>query len=136
MKRLYAQIVDEIRSKGLRVIHRRLKRYYGVFYNHKNTIVIDSAIRGKLIGCITLYHEFNHALDFRHNRHKKFYHVHMSQLNMPNSKKRELIWKVEWGCYHYAFTRLKKYGIKKRDHVYLKKCWVKKNILPIWVSLY
>ena len=137
MEYLYQKIVDEIQSKGMRIIHRKLSDDYGRCYWNKKMIVINSSIRGKLIGCIVLYHEFRHVLDYRHNRHRLFYNYQQaSTLNIPRHKKINIVWKVEMGCYDYALARLKKHGITKRDNELFKKTWVKKNILPLWVKEY
>ena len=136
MEYLYQKIVDEIQSKGIKVIHRKLSGDYGRCHCRDKMIIIDTSIRGTLIGCIIIYHEFNHALDYKYNRNRYFYREELPELNIPRRKKINIIWKAEWECMEYALMRLKKYGVTKRHHNYFKKTWMKKNVLPIWVKEY
>jgi hypothetical protein len=135
MKEIYSQIVKEIRSKGVKIRHRRFADN-GEYNQETNTITIDRSIRNTLTGCVVLYHEFHHALDFRYNRHRRFYRYDTARLNIPRSEQIKIIWKAEWGCFAYALNRLKRFGIRKRDHYYFKKTWAKKHLLPLWIDIY
>jgi len=136
MEYLYQKIVDEIQSKGIKVIHRKLSGDYGRCYWTNKTIVMDSSVRGTLIGCIMIYHEFNHFLDYKYKRNRLYYKEGPSKPNLSRRKKIDIMWKAEWECMEYALTRLKKYGITKRHHPYFQKTWMKKNILPVWIKAY
>lgn len=135
MRAFYSSIVQEIKSKGVKVIHKELPDH-GEYDANNNIIRIDKILKNTFLGCIILYHEYHHALDFRNDRNKRFYYTNMAKSTMDRDKKIEIIWKVEWGCFNYALNRLKKYGVTPKDHEFLQKDWVKENLLYLWVKEY
>jgi len=136
MKEVYSRILKEITSKGVKVRHKRGFSDNGEYNYETNTITIDHSIKNTLTGCVVLYHEFGHALDFRYNRHRRFYRYDTAKLNISRAEQIKVVWKAEWGCFEYARNRLRRFGIRQKDHYYLSKTWTKKNLLPLWINLY
>jgi len=128
---LYWRHIDLLRSRGVKVYHRKLKNYNG-FYNQRNkSITIKSNIAGTLLGLIIFLHERSH-LD---HEIKKLYPSFYRKGKFDPIKDKKLIWAAEWNCFYRAKYVLNKLGINT-SHSFVNKKWVKNNMLPMWIKEY
>jgi len=66
----YKVTLDFIRSKGIKVRHRRLaNNVNGHFDPETNIITIQRCLKGTVLGCAVLFHELRH---WHQNRDKRF----------------------------------------------------------------
>lgn len=69
----YNFVLDYIRAKGISVRHARLsKKVAGQYDFEKKNITIDNSIKGTVFGCATLFHEYRHWYQDKHNLFPQF----------------------------------------------------------------
>lgn len=133
--KLYRWIIEDIKDRyGIKIIHRKLKDSFGTYDTDKKIIVVDSEIRDTVFGMWVMFHECQHVIDYREGLYTDFYNrVLYGEIEGLNVKK--IVWEAEWHCCSVAIRNLKKLGIDNHNQ-FCNKNWVKKVVLPIWVSYY
>lgn len=104
----YYIILDYIRSRGYSVRHKKMVKYDGWFNAETKEIAINDSIKGTVIGCYTLWHEYRHALQLKERLCPLF------MRGYPKFKQEYLdeVIKVEQDCAKFSQKMLKGIGIK------------------------
>jgi hypothetical protein len=137
-KDLYELVINEIKSYGIKVTHKKLSESEGLCHYDEGKITLSSKNKNTLIGCVFAYHELAHYIDYKNNKFPEFYNnSYLTNKKYSLKQKEKIILDAEWNCYLFAKNKLKKYNILKNyDDLILNKRWIKKHILPLWVEYY
>lgn len=127
-KEIYDLNIKRIRKTGIKVSHRKLPdSIFGHFNPNKNEITINTKIRYKKAGLITLFHEEKHAKDYKAGRFKRMFKGLKTAYNQKDMK---VIIAGEQSAGRWAEKQCLKYGIRYKCEEknpkllpYLKKAW-------------
>ncbi len=103
----YNSILRYIKAKGVRVFHRALKDTGGLFDYKKVIITISKEFRNTWAGCGLLLHEFQHFIDWREGKFRKFFETKLDYT--PENV--DLVIKAETSAVNGAIKMLKMWGV-------------------------
>lgn len=127
-----------IKDQNIKIRHKNVPLSYDGEYNAETkTIIVSSRLAGTFEGYSTLLHEWNHYRQHKTGRFKELFRDNpKAMLKWSKKKKINFIWRCEWSCYQFVRKELKKQNIDPDKHFTVRKSWVKKHILPIWIKTY
>ena len=117
---IYHSIISEIKSDGVKVIHRKMPKGINGYYDcEKKIISISPSIKCKLEGIAVLCHEWGHHIDFASGKFPWFYWKAGSE-QITEGKLAKVI-KSEKSASKIALSKLKEFGIKSYDYAELNQ---------------
>jgi len=127
----YKMILDMLKSKGIKVFHRKLKKDVGGLYNPTNTnISISKDLKNTESGCYTLLHEFAHWSQHREGKFKLFFSDNFEY----TEENFNLILEAEMDAVKTAKQLLKTFGVTY-DPPELTKSG-RKDVIEFWRRYY
>lgn len=105
----YRSILAHLKSKGIRVYHRKMKNGAGAMFDCRQTIItVDKECRDTWEGCALLCHELAHSYDYREGKFLKFFEekLEFSEENL------QLVIDAEMSAVRGGAKLLKMWGIK------------------------
>lgn len=102
----YNSILNFIKSKGIRVYHRKIKSGAAGLFDCRQTIItIDKDLRDTYEGCGVLCHELSHFYDYRDGKFLKFFEEKLNKNDL------DLVIEAEMSAIKNSVKLLKMCGI-------------------------
>jgi len=133
--KLYRWVIEDLKERyEIRVRHRKLETSFGHYDFENRIITIDREIAGTVFGIFSLLHECQHLIDYSKGLYPEFYekvlHGETEGINLG-----KVVWEAEWHCCIMALKHLRRLGVEINNQ-FCDREYLKKYILPIWVSYY
>jgi len=101
----YNSILRHIKERGIRVYHRQMKNGAGGLFDCRQTIItIDKEFRDTWAGCYLQLHEYQHFMDNREGKFRKFFETKLED----TEENRKLIIEAEFSAVNGAIKLLKR----------------------------
>jgi hypothetical protein len=133
--KLYKWVIEDIRERyEIRVRHKKLETAFGHYDFEDKIITVDREIAGTVFGLWVIFHELIHYIDELKGRYPNFYKkiLYGKTKGLDVEK---IVWQVEWHCCAEAKKYLERLGIEIHNQ-FCDREYLKKYILPVWVSYY